>query len=82
MPDGPSKVVQSSRQVIEHRLLTALEEDPSAVAILASKEDLDLLILALADVTAGGGALHGRLGARAKDYLQGLRQLRREAFGK
>lgn len=68
--DGPNKVVQSSRQVIEHKLLTALD-DPDVVAILASKEDLDLYILYL------GTAAN----TRANELAASLRQLRREAFG-
>lgn len=42
----PNQVVQSSREVIEGKLLLALD-DPATVAILADKDDLDLLITAL-----------------------------------
>jgi hypothetical protein len=68
MTDGPNKVVQSSRRVIERKLLARLD-DVGTVAILASKEDLDLLIRAL-----------GRLGLPAQEMREGLEQLRREAF--
>jgi enolase len=71
MPDGPNKVIQSSREVLEHKLLTALD-DEGTVAILASKEDLDLLI----------EALHKMTGERAEFWRLGMEQLRRETFGK
>lgn len=71
MNDGLNKVVQSSRKVIERKLLTALD-DPDIVAILASKEDLDLFILYL------GTAAN----TRANELARGLEQLRREAVGK
>lgn len=77
MADEPSKVVQSSRQVIEHRLLTALEEDPSAVAVLLAAPDVDLLVRALRAVSTRSDDER-----RRRWTLElGLRQLRREAFG-
>ena len=65
-----NRVVQTSRQVIEHKLLTALD-DPATVAVLYSREDLDLLIPILRTTT----------NARANEMAAGLEQLRREAFG-
>jgi len=41
------KIEHHSRQVIENRLLTALEEDDSKVAILCNREDLELIISGL-----------------------------------
>lgn len=77
MSDESNTIEQSSRQVIEHRLLTALEEDPSAVAVLLAQPDIDLLIRALRAVST-----------RTKDEQkrrwsleQGMEQLRRETFG-
>lgn len=62
-------VIPSNRQVIENKLLTAIDDD-SKVAILASREDLDLLIEALSNWTE-----------KARLYSADLSQLRRAAFG-
>lgn len=70
LSNGPNRVVQSSREVIEHKLLAALD-NPDCVAIFASKEDLDLLI----------ESLRMRASPRALEFAQGLEQLRYEAFG-
>lgn len=90
MNDGPNKVVQSSREIIEHKLLVALD-DPATVAILASKDDLDLLIFCLSKIAAGQYVADSHWTLRApeeivrdllaRDYLKSLKQLRREAFG-
>lgn len=69
--DGPNKVIQSSRQVLERKLLTALE-DEGTVAVLWTKADLDLLI----------PLLRTSANRRADEMAAGLEQLRREAFGK
>lgn len=63
-------VEQSSREVIEHKLLTALS-DGGQVAILATREDLSLLINALDQF----GTVKG------KQWSADLRRLRHEAFG-
>ena len=75
--DSPNQVVHASRQVLEHKLLTALG-DENTVAILASREDLDLLIRALRHVSTLGK--HEQ--ERKHFWLKGMEQLRREAFGK
>lgn len=81
---GPNKWVQSSREVIEHKLLAALG-DPDTVAIIASREDLDILIFALSQVAASGYSLaiprEPARELRAQEFGAGLEQLRREAFG-
>lgn len=63
------RVIQASRQVIESKLLTALDE--GAVAILASKDDVDLFIAVLRATT----------NTKAHELAEGLERLRREAFG-
>lgn len=63
----PFKVVQASREVIERKLLTAVS-DEAVVAILATKDDLDMLIE------------HLQTSSRGQEFAQGLAQLRREAF--
>lgn len=76
MADGPNKVVQSSRQVIEHKLLAALD-DAEKVAIICSKEDLDLQIYALRKAMTKDDPKWNEL----RECCAGLEQLRQEAFG-
>lgn len=91
MNDQPNKVVQSSRQIIEHKLLAALEDDET-VAIIATKADLDVLIFSLSMAAADGRdekVLHRNWRApheaarelRARFWKDSMEQLRREAFG-
>lgn len=47
MSERELQVVQSSRQIIEQKLLTALDSDSGQVAILATEADLNMLIRAL-----------------------------------
>ena len=63
-------IVPSSREVIERKLLTALE-DGGQVAILATENDLTLLINALDQF----GTVKG------KQWASDLKQLRHESFG-
>lgn len=79
----PCSVETTSRQVIEHKLLTALE-DGNTVAALLSKQDLEDLIAALY-----GYELAERKGnvltweahmKRRKNLADDLSQLLREAF--
>jgi len=70
LTDEPNTVIRSSRQVIEHKVLTAIG-DPSTVVILASREDLDMLI----DRLSTGTTEH------AAEWCASMKQLRREAFG-
>lgn len=64
-------VERTSRQVIEHKLLTALEEGGTA-AILVSEEDLEELALACEFFYS----------PKSMELARGLRQLQREAFVK
>ncbi len=66
----PLEIVPTDRQVICQQLLAALD-DTSKVAILATKEDLDILIQA----TKNGG-LPGTM-----KMFNDLWELRRAAFG-
>lgn len=77
MSGGPNKVIRTKRSVIEKRLLDGLS-DGEHVAILASKEDLDLLIEALRYFTG----INGGSCPPATKFADGLEQLRREAFPK
>lgn len=75
----PCSVETMSRQVIEGKLLAALNDPTSQkVAILASRQDLDDLVVAcdvFARTYAGSAA-----GIRCRFFAAGLRQLRDEAF--
>lgn len=64
------RVEQASREVIERKLLTALE-DESQVAILATRGDIGLLINALEQYNT----------VHAKQWAADLKRLRLEAFG-
>jgi len=63
------RVIRSTRTVLERKLLTALK-DNSKVAILATEEDLDLLISALGD----------SIQKDAQEYAADLKNLRAAAF--
>lgn len=71
---NPCSVESTSRQVIEHKLLTALE-DGKTVAILATQNDLLTLLAALENYE---GPSDWR--QRCLDLASGMRQLLREAF--
>ena len=58
------------RDVIENQLLTTLRDDKSKVAILATRDDLQVLIRAL------------RWGHTNQGFAKDLEQLRDAAFGK
>lgn len=64
----------TQREVIENKLLTALE-DESCTAILTSKEDLEILIAALESWNWGSNSTR-----RSMDLAAGIAQLRDEAF--
>ena len=70
----PCSVSLTQREVIENKLLTALE-DESCTAILTSKEDLEILIAALESWNWGNSSTH-----RSMDLAAGITQLRDEAF--
>ena len=75
MKKSATKVEYNHRKVIEDQLLTALD-DKRKVAILATAEDLDLLILALDEVR-----YHAKdLEQKRKRYLDDLKMLRDKAF--
>ena len=65
----PCSVESVNRQVIENQLLTALD-DKSKVAILATEEDLTMLIICLGFST----------GVKAKEMRADLQQLKAAAF--
>lgn len=71
----PNKVEHVQREVIERKLLTALT-DQGTVAILASEQDLDVMIVALEYAMLGNAAQT----RKARELARGIRQLRREAF--
>lgn len=66
-----SRVVSASREVIEGKLLAALD-DAEKVAVVFSREDLDDVIDAMES---------GCLTARTKGMLADFRKLRAAAFG-
>ncbi len=66
-----AEIEHTSRQVIENALLTALTEK-AQVAILATEEDLNLLI----------NALHNHCGSKSKQMAEDFEKLRQAAFGK
>lgn len=69
-PPGSNVVEKTGREVIQNRILQALDDRHDCVAILASAADLDVLCRALEDF----GETHAR--EMAKDY----RQLQQVAF--
>jgi hypothetical protein len=71
---GPCTVERTDRRVIEKRLLDGLS-DGEHVAILASKQDLNLLIDALRNIAPNWDC-------KVTGFLKGLEQLRNEAFPK
>jgi hypothetical protein len=79
----PYAVELTSRQVIERKLLTALE-DGNSVAILATKQDLEDMIAALCGYELGewkGNVLSWEAHIkRRKNLAEGMTQLLREAF--
>ena len=73
-PSNPITVEIAPRQVIERKLLTALD-DKSKVAILATQEDLEDMIFALENYNWNEDRK-----TRCQKMADGLRQLLREAF--
>lgn len=71
---APCSVESTSRQVIEKKLLLALG-DESTVAILATKQDLEDMVLALESYD-----WNGERKARCRNLAAGMQQLLREAF--
>jgi len=71
----PCKIVKSSREIIEKKLLVSIT-DPGTVACILSKHDLNTLIVALNLFPSEYRS------ERHKSLLQDLKQLRREAFSK
>lgn len=80
IPDGgslagsPCSVEPVSRQVIEHKLLTALED--GGVAALLSEQDLEALIIACRSYPKP----RDNTGIRLDGLRLGMEQLLREAF--
>lgn len=79
MPTAAS-VERSCRTVIERRLLAALEDDSGKVAIIATKEDLDLIITGLRGLPPALSP-DSPLVQRTRDYEKDLTILRIQAFG-
>ena len=78
--DDKLKVVPTPRQIIEDKLLAALD-DESKAAMLVTADDLDLLTDALDFAAAGmSGSAHYPDGFRR--WRDDLLQLRTAAFGK
>ena len=75
-PDQPNEVVGASRQVIESKLLTALEDDDT-VAVLFTEEDLKVMILSL---TAYAEDASQNDAQRCRSLSLGMAQLYQEAF--
>jgi hypothetical protein len=73
----PNKVERVSRQVIQKQLLDSLEQDKSVVAVLLTEEDLSIVIRGL-DLMDSEMLSN----EKSNDLLDGLKQLRKEAFGK
>ena len=76
--ERPCSVENAIRQVIEKKLLAALD-DADRVAILASKQDLDDLIWAIHRSLAQADWDKVRM-ERMYELLAGIRQLSSEAF--
>ena len=74
---APCSVELTSRQVIERKLLTALEDD-NTVAALLSKRDLEDMIAALYGFEDMGHSALRK--ARCKELADSMSQLLREAF--
>lgn len=74
---APCSVERAPRSVIEHKLLTALEDD-NCVAALLSKRDLEDMIAALYGFEDMGH--DGPRKKRCKELADSMSQLRREAF--
>lgn len=75
------EIIPAKHQVIEDRLLTALNDDDGVVAVLYSKEDLDILIEALEKYLRWASASHlDAPFASLREMLSSLRQLKQAAF--
>lgn len=74
-------IVPSNRQVIEDKLLVALE-DPGSVAIIATAKDLDLMLEAFIALIAINERLENKIKIqKAKQMAADILQLRTSAFG-
>ncbi len=71
----PNSVIPTSREVIENKLLTALEDD-NTVAVLFSKQDLEDVLFALESYKWNPERI-----ARCRELAGGMNQLYLEAFG-
>ena len=83
MSSSPNTVERTSRQVIESKLLTALQ-DENVVACLFTKDDLDTIHAALCgyDIAERKGSVlsWSKHIERCKEMAKSIDQLRREAF--
>lgn len=69
--NNPYRVERTSRQVIERKLLTALDEQEDVVALLVTEWDLECLCQSLEKFNT----------SKSVELAKGLRQLQKEAFG-
>lgn len=75
-PTPPNEVVGTSREVIESKLLTALE-DEGTVAVLFTAEDLKVMILSLEQFAKSASQNDAQ---RSRSLSLGMAQLYQEAF--
>jgi hypothetical protein len=73
-----SKIIPSSRQIIEGKLIAALDQNADQVAILATHEDLKMLIFALRRVAANMSSYDYQ--EKAKEWARDLEILRKGTF--
>jgi hypothetical protein len=79
-PPNPLTVESTSRQVIERKLLAALD-DKGKVAILATQADLDDIVFVF-DLALSNVPIEPERGKRLAEYVEDIRRLRQEAFWK
>jgi hypothetical protein len=70
-------VEQSTREIIENKLLAALEENSGQVAIVATLQDLNLLIEGLKLLSLKSG---NRRRLETVEFMDNLKSLREAAF--
>jgi hypothetical protein len=72
-----TRIEHVSRSVIENKLLAALDDETGKVAILATENDLDLIVAAFTLASLDRMAPPG-----LKEMLDDLKKLQKGAFGK
>ena len=79
-PNSALTIEHTPRQVIEKKLLAALD-DHGKVAILATQSDLDDLVFVF-DLALSNVPIEPERGKRLSEYVEDIRRLRAEAFWK